>query len=145
MKFNGSYGNNSKLLILVLFIVLLIIGQVYENFYLKSYRMMVAGIGVFAILFACEFISNYFFGKGERSRERWKEYVCQLICYVSHASMVCYMFHRLFFWAGEKLYSPDVEYIKWGYMASVVFPIMLYLSYLIQKHYDALVNRIKLS
>lgn len=56
--------------------------------------------------------------------------------------MACYMLHRLFFWAGEKIHNPDNESIKWAYMAGIVFPVMIYLSYLIQKCYDTLMNGI---
>lgn len=63
-----------------------------------------------------------------------------LIGFISYSSMACYMFHRLFFWAGEKIYNPDVESVKWIYMAAIVFPIMLVLSYYIQKVYDIAVK-----
>lgn len=141
-KFDFCYGNMIKLSLLLVFILLVYIGQINNNFHLSLYRWIVAGIGVFPLLFVCEYISNYFFGSNNGIRNGWKGQICRLITLVSYASMASYMFHRLFFWAGEKIYNPDVASIKWIYMAGLVFPIILYLSYMIQKCYDTLMNSI---
>lgn len=77
-----------------------------------------------------------------RIGKSWKGPICRFIIFVSYASMACYMFHRLFFWAGEKIYNSDVGWIKWTYMAGIIFPVILYLSYLIQKHYDTLIKSV---
>lgn len=139
-KFNCRHGTLAKLLISVLFLILLCLGQLYANFHQNAYRTVVAGIGMFPLLFISEYISKYFFGSDNNIRNGWKGKICRLISLVSYASMACYMFHRLFFWAGEKIYNPGVAGIKWVYMAGLVFPVILYLSYLIQKYYDSLVN-----
>ncbi len=55
--------------------------------------------------------------------------------------MACYMFHRLFFWAGEMIWNPATVWVKWLYMAGVVFPVMLVLSYYIQKGYDLIIEK----
>lgn len=140
-KFNFRHGNLIKQLISIVFLILLCIGQLKANFHLNAYRTIVAGIGVFPLLFVCEYISNYFFGSDNAIGKGWKGQICRLISLVSYASMASYMFHRLFFWAGEKIYNPDVASIKWIYMAGLVFPVILYLSYLIQRYYDSIVNR----
>lgn len=141
-KFHFRCGNMIKLLLFLVFILLVYIGQINDNFHLNLYRKIVGGIGVFPLLFVCEYISNYFFGNNNGIRNGWKGQICRLITLVSYASMASYMFHRLFFWAGEKIYNPDVASIKWIYMAGLVFPIILYLSYMIQKCYDTLLNSI---
>lgn len=137
-RMNFRYGKILKLLIILVFILLLYIGQMNDNFHLKLYRRIVGGVGVFAWLFLCEYVSNLFFGSVNDMKDRWKGLVCQLISYISYASMACYMFHRLFFWAGERVFNPSDPWVKWLYMAGTVFPCMLYLSYLIQKGYDFL-------
>lgn len=57
--------------------------------------------------------------------------------------MACYMFHRFFFWAGEMIWNPSTVWLKWLYMAGVVFPVMLVLSYYIQFGYDKLMQGFK--
>jgi hypothetical protein len=54
--------------------------------------------------------------------------------------MAVYMFHRLFFWLGEKIFDPSANSVKWGYMVLIVFPVMCVLSWYIQKKYDKLVD-----
>jgi hypothetical protein len=143
-KMNFRNGKLMKLLIILVFIILVCVGQMNDNFHLKLYRRIVGGVGVFALLFVCEYFSNLFFGSVNSIKDRWKGQVGHLIGFVSYASMACYMFHRLFFWAGEKIFNPDVESIKWVYMAAIVFPIMLVLSYYIQKVYDIAVKKCKI-
>ena len=142
-KLYFRYGNLIKILTFLVFILFVCIGQINDNFHMKLYRRIVGGIGVFSLLFICEYISNFFFDKiNDIKKHSIKGMVCRLISFVSYASMACYMFHRLFFWAGEKIYNPDVESLKWTYMAGVVFPVMLFLSYIIQKYYDTFMNYI---
>ena len=97
-----------------------------------------AFVGVFVLLFVCEYIAHLVFHRsasGEVSSMR------KLIINVSYASMACYMFHRLFFWAGEMIWNPLTVWVKWLYMAGVVFPVMLVLSYYIQKGYDSIIEK----
>lgn len=142
-KMNFRYGKLVKILIILVFILLLCIGQMYDNFHLKLYRRIAGGVGVFPLLFVCEYISNLFFDNAKGIKDGWKERIGKLIGYISYASMACYMFHRLFFWAGEVVWNPSVYWLKWIYMAGIIFPLMLVLSYYIQKGYDLLVNRLK--
>ena len=113
----------------------------HANFHSLYYRRLAGGCGVFALLFICEYIASFLFGKEKETRQ-WKVGGARIVSYVSYASMACYMFHRLFFWVGEKLFNSEDVNIKWIYMAGVVFPLMLYLSYLIQKYYDKLVQKV---
>ena len=59
----------------------------------------------------------------------------KLIGFVSYASMVCYMFHRFFYWAGLKLFTPGInrELVLW---LLIIFMVGLVISYFIQKGYD---------
>lgn len=131
-----------RLLFILVFILLLCIGQMYDNFHLKLYRRIAGGVGVFPLLFVCEYISNLFFGSVNGVKDGWKGRIGQLIGFISYASMACYMFHRLFFWGGEKIFNPDIPYVKWLYMAGIVFPVTLYMSFYIQKYYDLFSNKL---
>ena len=140
-KMNFQYGKLMKVLIIVVFILFVCIGQMNDNFHLQLFRKVVGGIGVFAWLFLCEYVSDLFFGSVNDMKDRWKTQVCCVISYISYASMACYMFHRLFFWAGEMIWNPSDSWVKWLYMAGIVFPVMLVLSYYIQKGYDSIIEK----
>jgi peptidoglycan/LPS O-acetylase OafA/YrhL len=142
-KMNFQYGKLIKILVILFFLVLVYIGQMNDNFHLKLYRRIVGGVGVFAWLFLCEYVSNIFFVSVNDMKDRWKTQVCCVISYISYASMACYMFHRLFFWAGERVFDPSEQWVKWFYMAGIVFPVMLILSYQIQKSYDTIVGKMR--
>lgn len=104
------------------------------------YKRIAAFIGVFALLFVCEFVANLVYNhsaRGEVSR------MGNLINNVSYASMACYMFHRLFYWVGEIIWNPSAEWLKWLYMAGVIFPVMLVLSYYVQYGYDKIIKGIQ--
>ena len=90
--------------------------------------MALGAIGVFVIFFVSEGISK----------------ICgqKIVYLISYASMACYMFHRFFYWVGESVWNPSDTTIKWIYMAGLVFPVMLVLSYLIQKTYDNMTKRL---
>lgn len=139
-------GNIIKTLSVLLFIALLIIGQIHSNFHSLLYKRVVASIGVFVLLFLCEYISNVVFGKNDEKQDKKPNQpfnlVQRLISTISYASMACYMFHRLFFWMGEQIWNPSVVWIKWLYMGCLIFPIMLVLSYYIQKYYNLLIKRL---
>lgn len=124
-----------KMLYVLIFISFLAILQVYAPHVLASYRKFWGGVGVFAILFVCEWLSDIIFNKDNKT--------AHIIGHVSYASMACYMFHRLFFWAGEMIWNPSELWVKWLYMAGVAFPFMLILSYYIQKSYDTGVEKMK--
>ena len=140
-KMNFQYGKLIKILVILFFLVLVYIGQMNDIFHLQLFRKPVGGIGVFAWLFLCEYVSNIFFVSVNDMKDRWKGLVCQLISYISYASMACYMFHRLFFWMGEQVWNPS-ETWAWLYMGGLVFPVMLVLSYYIQKGYDTMIKKI---
>lgn len=114
------------------FVGLLVIAYIYAPN--EHILRVFAGFGVFAILFACEEIANMVFKKNNR--------LSLMIINVSYASMACYMYHRLFFWIGEKAWNPSPHGLKWFYMAGLVFPIMLVCSYYIQKGYDGIIKHL---
>lgn len=62
------------------------------------------------------------------------------INFVSYASMVCYMFHRFYYWAGLKVFSPGAIVPKVIYMIAV-FTIGLLVSFFIQKSYDHIIQK----
>lgn len=102
------------------------------------YSRSASFVGVFALLFVCEFIAKLLF-KNEAPEA---SPIALLVKNVSYASMACYMFHRLFFRAGELIWNPASVCFKWIYMAGVVFPIMLVISFFIQKGYDLSIEKI---
>lgn len=135
-----------KILCVIVFLILLVVGHMYANFHSLSYKRWSAGIGVFAILFLCEYLSNIIFkvkaGNIGLKRTSLHSVAIWVVSTVSYASMACYMFHRLFFWMGEQVWTPSVIWIKWLYMGAVVFPLMLVLSYYIQRYYDLLIKNV---
>lgn len=131
--FKVRYGTLIKMTIVLLFLILLV-GGLFTSLYAYSlYKLIVKCLGVFAILFVSEVISDGVFGK--------KKLLGKLFLYVSYASMACYMFHRFFYWAGELVWNPSDTTVKWIYMAGLVFPVMIVLSFLIQKNYDSMIKR----
>lgn len=106
-------------------------GSIYESIF--------AGVGVFAFLIICQGLSGVVFKKGKNDI-----LIAEMVKNVSYASMTVYMFHRFFFWGGEMLWNPSSPVLKLLYMDGVVFPVMIVLSYYIQRGYDLLVERIKL-
>lgn len=141
-RMNFRYGKLIKLLTVLVFIVLIYIGEMNDYFHLKLYKRIVGGVGVFAWLFLCEYVSDLFFSSVNDMKDRWKTQVCCVISYISYASMACYMFHRLFFWMGEQVWNPSVTWINWLYMGALVFPVMIVLSYYIQRYYDLLIKKV---
>lgn len=135
--FNWKFENRSwiKWSVVVAFIGLLSV-----TFFKAPNQLFIsvsAAVGVFALLFVCEFFANLVFRQGASDAS---SPAGSLIRNVSYASMACYMFHRFFFWAGEVIWNPMAEWLKWLYMAGVIFPLMLVLSYFIQKGYDKMIN-----
>lgn len=91
--------------------------------------LLAAAIGVFALFsLSCTL-----------EKITWKPFR-QLMGFVSYASMVCYLFHRFFYWAGLSLYAPTDNAVKTLYLIGL-FIIGLIVSYFIQKAYDRIVNR----
>lgn len=102
------------------------------------FKRTAAFVGVLALLFVCEYVANLVFHRGASGEV---SPMGKLIINVSYASMACYMFHRLFFWAGEMIWNPSTAWVKWLYMAGIVFPVMLVLSNYIQKGYDSIIEK----
>lgn len=130
---------------ITVFLVILIVGHQHGNFHSLWFKRLASSMGVFALLFICEWVSDFLFGKGVQEgavkNSSFVNVSASVIKYVSYASMACYMFHRLFFWAGEKIYNPDDECLKWIYMGALAFPVMIVLSYYIQRYYDLLIKK----
>ena len=40
------------------------------------------------------------------------------------------------------MWNPSVTWIKWLYMGALVFPVMIVLSYYIQRYYDLLIKKV---
>lgn len=138
-RFPIKAGIYIKCLVVIVFIIALVFCR-YLSYYQK---IAVSSLGTFAVLFACETITNKILPKGiKKNDNRDKHALIDFVKHVSYASMVVYMFHRLFFWVGESLWNPANTTIKWIYMAGVVFPIMIVISYYIQFVYDWLVKKV---
>ena len=105
--------------------------------------MVLGAAGVFVILFICEAVSKLLYA-GHINRENgFKTLACQIVGFVSYASMACYMFHRFFYWVAEKMWNPSVTSVKWLFMAGCVYPIIVVLSYVIQKMYDDILGYVQ--
>ena len=126
-KLNIPYGTAIKMFVVLAFVLLVAIATKHTLLYTTFRQMAVGAVGVFAILFVSEGISKI---GGQKT-----------FYIISYASMACYMFHRFFYWVGEYVWNPSDATIKWIYMAGLVFPVMIVLSYLIQKTYDSMVKR----
>ena len=137
-RFKMPYGKSVKVASILLFVVLVILCLHYSLLYRPSIIFAIGGIGVFIILFVCEAISMYVFS-GQDSN---KNLLSRIVVFVSYASMACYMFHRPIYWLAQKIWNPSDPTVKWWFMAGIVFPVIVVISYLIQKGYDALVKRI---
>ena len=124
-------------------VVVIFIGLLSVTFFKMPnvlFKRFSAFVGVFALLFICEFVANLAFHHSVSGKI---SSVGKLIKDVSYASMACYMFHRFFFWAGEMIWNPSIDWLKWLYMAGVIFPVMLVLSYYIQFGYDRSIQSFK--
>ena len=100
-------------------------------------RKLFSGVGVFAALFVCEWLSKIIYSKSNS--------LARLVLDMSYASLACYLFHRFFFWIGEAMWNPLEYWMKWLFMIGVVYPIMLFCSIYIQKGYDKILNNIQKS
>lgn len=139
-KFKTSYGTSLKTLAVSAFTLLVAFAMYRSLLYSSATQMAVGFLGVFAILFVCEGISHLLFDSPQPSRNGFRTVGCQLISIISYASMCSYMFHRFFYWAAETIWNPIDTSVKWLYMIVVVYPIILVLSYGIQKCYDNMVK-----
>lgn len=141
-RFSVKSGTIIKISVVGFYFVLLSICHAFSF----PIMIMISGVGVFAVLFVCEAIAKIVFpvvgSQNWQNKKRDVSLIKNIVTYVSYGSMACYMFHRLFFWLGELLWNPVDPTVKWLYMAGVVFPVMIVLSYYIQFGYDRLVKEI---
>ena len=139
-KLNTSYGPAVKT-IAGLALALLITAAIHFSLSSTSWQMVVGAIGVLVILFVCEDMSKLLFDTQNTLQGGVKSFAAKIICWVSYASMACYMFHRFFYWLAERIWNPSEACVKWIYMVGLVFPVILVISYVIQKLYDSLVQK----
>lgn len=140
-KFNTTYGSAVKTAFVFVFALLGAAAIRLSVLTTIPGQMTTGALGVFAILFVSEGISKLLFEGHEARQNVFRKSACWLVCIVSYASMACYMFHRLFFWLAEAIWNPSDVSTKWLYMAGCAFPVVVTLSYLIQKLYDRLVKK----
>ena len=139
-KLNTSHGAAFKTFCVFAFVLLTAVA-IYKSMLYPTYAQMALGAaGVFAILFICEGISKLLFDGQNDQKSHVNTLACQIVSLVSYASMACYMFHRFFYWAAEKIWNPSDTSVKWLFMAGLVFPVIVAFSYLIQKLYDKSVS-----
>jgi hypothetical protein len=140
-KFNFPYGAVIKSSILFMFILLIAFFFKYDSLIYYSFCQMALGAaGVFVILFICEGVGRLLFDGQNKGEKGFNALACQIVGFVSFASMACYMFHRFFYWAAERIWNPSDATVKWLMMAGLVYPIIVILSYVIQKTYDHILN-----
>lgn len=143
-RFNVSYGKVIKSSIIIFFFFLAAFFFMYDSFIYYSFCQMALGAaGVFVLLFICEAVSRPLFDDHKNREKGFKTLACQIVGFVSYASMACYMFHRFFYWVAEKIWNPSDMTVKWLIMAGCVYPIIVMLSYVIQKKYDGILNQLK--
>lgn len=135
------YGAAVKSVLVLAFVLLVAVAIHHRLLYSVAGQMALGAVGVFAILFVCEGISSLLFdGHGAR-QNHFRTQACQIIGFVSYASMASYMFHRFFYWVAETVWNPSDTSVKWLYMIVAVYPVILLLSYAIQRLYDSIVKR----
>jgi len=140
-KFWFPYGTVVKSSIILIFILLVAFFLKYDSLIYYSFCQMAFGAaGVSVILFICEGTSKLLFDGHNRCENGFKALACQIVGFVSYASMACYMFHRFFYWVAERIWNPSDITIKWLVMVGCVYPIIVILSYVIQKTYDHILN-----
>ena len=127
-KTDGS--NQRTHLLTVFFYVTLIL--ITNRFFSNSITMLAVGALGVAALFSLSCllskIKNQSFEK--------------TVGFVSYASMVCYMFHRFFYWCGLEVFTPESLFLKAVYLV-FVFVLGLVISYFVQKGYDRIVSNTK--
>ena len=141
-RFKFPNGTVVKSSIIMIFIFLAAFFFIDDSFICSPFCQMVLGAaGVFVILFICEVVSKQLFDDHKDRDNGLTSLACQMVGFVSYASMACYMFHRFFYWAAEKVWNPSDTTVKWLFMAGCVYPVILVLSYVIQKLYDDILKQ----
>ena len=135
-KLNTFLGKTIKMFVVLAFVLLVEVVTRYSLLLTSLRQMLLGAVGVFVIFFICEGISHLLFESHNDHKSQIKTLACRIVHIVSYASMTCYMFHRFFYWAAEKVWNPSDTTVKWLFMAGVVFPIIITFSYMIQKLYD---------
>lgn len=62
----------------------------------------------------------------------------KLITYLSFSSYAMYLFHRPIYDVMLQIYYPNLAFLQWLYLMSVCLPLIVWLSWHIQKTYDTL-------
>ena len=140
-KFNTSYGTALKTLVVLTFALLVAFAIKYSLLYPTSRQMAVGAIGVFVIFFICEGICKLIYSQQGVRQNQCSRLASFIVEKVSYASMACYMFHRFFYWLAEAVGTPSDTTLKWFYMIGLIFPLIVVLSYIIQKEYDNIVKK----
>ena len=135
-KLDTSFGKAIKTFVVLAFVLLVEVFTRYSLLLTPLRQMALGAVGVFVILFICEGISKLLFNSQDVPQSHIKTHICRIVNIVSYASMTCYMFHRFFYWAAEKVWNPSDTTVKWLFMVGLVFPIIITFSYIIQKLYD---------
>ena len=135
----GSYSyekvinvlKSTKSISVSIFAIILLLVNVYVDN--NIYRFFSGLCGVFMIL-------NTSFILGDKFSKNHNR-IITIIGLVSYASMCAYLFHREIYEIMLKMYHPDNPYMVILYLFFIGVPIILFLSYYIQKLYDSLVNK----
>ncbi len=119
-----------SLFISIFFVVLLLVNIVFNSYY---YRLFSGFCGVFMIL-------NISYILGDLNLKNNNRFV-SIIGFASYASMCAYLFHRECYELMLKIFCPENPFVLIAYLFFLGVPIVLLLSYYIQKVYDSIVNK----
>ena len=118
-----------SLFISILSLFLLLVNVYFDN---NIYRFFSGFCGVFMILNI-----SYILGDKASKNSRF----ISVIGLASYASMCAYLFHRECYEIMLKVYYPENPYMVLTYLFFIGVPLVLILSYYIQKLYDSIVNK----
>lgn len=98
-------------------------------------RVVMMGLGYLGvpIVLNVSSLAAYKFGKSR--------IFCTAITFISYGSMCAYLYHRELYWLFLKIWTPANSFLELAYLFFIVFPIILFVSYYIQKRYDGLFSR----
>ena len=121
-----------KLILVSLVILFLIAINLFVNN--NYYRIISGSLGIFAFL-------NISCLLGGGISEKYKHFK-RIVEFASYASMCAYLFHREIFETMLTLYHPQKAFLLVLYLLFVGVPIVLVLSYFIQRYYDSAIKKL---
>ncbi len=97
----------------------------------KIYMLLGGYVGVFLILNLSMLLTE---------KIKHNARFIKILSFISYGSMCAYLFHREIYWLFLKLWSPQDSFCIWAYLFFIAFPVVICLSFYIQKLYDKIVK-----